>query len=151
MRACLVAKLSLTLQTLWAVACWGKSLSMGFSRQEQWSKVAISSSRGSSQPRDRNCVYYVSCISRCVLYQWATREVHRDQQCPLEFLGITFEVSEDHTLLKTVHLIIVFCRLDKTSSLLSLFLQQFNIVVGLHTDNKKVTYENALQIRHYIP
>ena len=30
--------------------------------------VAISSSRGSSQPRDQTCVCYVSCIDRQVLY-----------------------------------------------------------------------------------
>ena len=30
--------------------------------------VAISSSRGSSQPRDRTCISYVSCIVRQVLY-----------------------------------------------------------------------------------
>ena len=33
--------------------------------------VAISSSRGSSQPRDSTCV---SCIGRQILYCWATRE-----------------------------------------------------------------------------
>ena len=32
--------------------------------------VAISSSRGSSQPRDRTHVSYASCISRRVLYYW---------------------------------------------------------------------------------
>ena len=36
--------------------------------------VAISSSRGSSRPRDWNCVSYVSCISRQILYHWATWE-----------------------------------------------------------------------------
>ena len=33
--------------------------------------VAISSSRGSSQPRDRTCV---SCIGRWILYHWVTWE-----------------------------------------------------------------------------
>ena len=37
--------------------------------------VAISFSRGSSQPRDRT---YVSCIGRWILYQWATREAHSE-------------------------------------------------------------------------
>ena len=36
--------------------------------------VAISSSRGSSWPRDQTCVSCVSCISRQVLFHWATRE-----------------------------------------------------------------------------
>ena len=31
-------------------------------------QIAISYSRGSSQPRDQTCVSYVSCIGRCVLY-----------------------------------------------------------------------------------
>ena len=36
--------------------------------------VAISSSRGSSWPRDRTGVSYVSCIGRWILYHWATWE-----------------------------------------------------------------------------
>ena len=35
--------------------------------------VAISFSRGSSQPRDRTCV---SCIGRWILQHWATREAY---------------------------------------------------------------------------
>ena len=35
--------------------------------------VAISYSRGSSQPRDQT---HISCISRWVLSHWATREIH---------------------------------------------------------------------------
>ena len=37
--------------------------------------VAISSSRGSSQPRDRTCIFCISCIGRRILYHWATWEV----------------------------------------------------------------------------
>ena len=33
-------------------------------------QVAISYSRGSSQPRDRTCVSCISCIGRQVLYHW---------------------------------------------------------------------------------
>ena len=43
-------------------------LSMGFPRQEYWS-IAISFSRGSSQPRDQT-----HCIGRWILCYWATRE-----------------------------------------------------------------------------
>ena len=32
--------------------------------------VAISFSRGSSQPRDQTCISYISCIGRWVLYNW---------------------------------------------------------------------------------
>ena len=36
--------------------------------------VAISSTRGSPQPRDRTCVSCISCTVRWILYHWATRE-----------------------------------------------------------------------------
>ena len=41
-------------------------------RRLEW--VAIPYSRGSSWPRDRTHIFYVSCIGRCILYHWATRE-----------------------------------------------------------------------------
>ena len=41
-------------------------------RTLEW--VAISTSRGSSQPRDRTQVSCVSCIGRWILYHWATRK-----------------------------------------------------------------------------
>ena len=41
-------------------------------RKLEW--VAISYSRGSSQPRDRICVSYVSCIGRWILYHCTTWE-----------------------------------------------------------------------------
>ena len=44
-------------------------LSIGFSRQEYWSRVAIPFSRGSSQPRDRT---QVSCIASRFFTIWAT-------------------------------------------------------------------------------
>ena len=50
-------------------------LSMEFSRQEILEWLAISSSRGSSQPRDWTCVSWSSCIGRQILYHWTTREV----------------------------------------------------------------------------
>ena len=43
-------------------------LSTGFSRQEYWEWVAMPHSRGSSQPRDRTSVSYISCIGRQVFY-----------------------------------------------------------------------------------
>ena len=36
--------------------------------------VAISSLRGSSQPRDWSFIFYVSCTDRQILYHWATWE-----------------------------------------------------------------------------
>ena len=55
--------------TLWTVVRQDP-LSMGFSQQEYWESVAISSSRVSSQPRDETNISYVSCIGRQVLYHY---------------------------------------------------------------------------------
>jgi len=53
------------------VACQAP-LSMAFPRREYWMEgVAISSSRGSSRPRDWT---HISWIGRWVLYHWATWE-----------------------------------------------------------------------------
>ena len=38
--------------------------------------VAISCSRGSSQPRDQTCISRISCIGRQILYHCATWEAH---------------------------------------------------------------------------
>ena len=53
--------------TLWTVACQA-ILSMGilWTRRLEW--VAVTSSRGSSPPRDQTHISYVSCIGRQVLY-----------------------------------------------------------------------------------
>ena len=48
----------------------------GISQARRLKQVAISFSRGSSQPRDWTCVSCVSCIGRRILYHWATREAH---------------------------------------------------------------------------
>ena len=44
--------------------------------------VAISSPRGSSRPRDRTRVSYISCIGRRILYHWATREASPGRWAP---------------------------------------------------------------------
>ena len=36
--------------------------------------VAISSSRGSSKPRDQTCISFISCVGRWILYHCATWE-----------------------------------------------------------------------------
>ena len=51
--------------TSWTIACQA-SLSMRFPRQKHWSDLPFP-----SQPRNWTCV---SCISRGMLYHWATRE-----------------------------------------------------------------------------
>ena len=48
-------------------------------------QVAMSSSRGSSQPRDRSCGSRVSCISTWLLYHCATREAPDIQQVPSDY------------------------------------------------------------------
>ena len=50
--------------------------SMEFFRQKYWGGVAISYSRGSSQPRDWTHISCVSCIGRWILYHCATWETH---------------------------------------------------------------------------
>ena len=45
-------------------------LSVGFSRQEDWSGL-LPSSRGSSRPQDQTHTSYVSCTGRRVLYHSA--------------------------------------------------------------------------------
>ena len=44
---------------------------LGISQVRKLEWVAISSSRGTSQPRDQTCI---SCIGRWILYHWATRK-----------------------------------------------------------------------------
>ena len=56
--------------TPWTVACQAP-LSMEILQAIILEWVAISSSRGSSPPRDWTCV---SCIGRLILYHWATWE-----------------------------------------------------------------------------
>ena len=67
---CLSAMLCLTLcDPIWTAGCQAP-LFMGFSRQECW-MAAISSSGGSSHPRDWTHIYF---MGRRILYHWATRE-----------------------------------------------------------------------------
>ena len=56
--------------TPWTVAHQA-SLSMGFSRQEYWSRLPFPSSGGPSRPRDQT---RVSCIAGIFFTVWATRE-----------------------------------------------------------------------------
>ena len=53
-------------------------------RTLEW--VAVPSSRGSSRPRDRNCISCVSCTGRRVLYHWATWSPLRSLASPFAFL-----------------------------------------------------------------
>ena len=60
-------QLCLTLRDPWTVAHQAP-LSTAFSRQELLECIAVPSSRGSSQHRDRTHVSYFSCIGRWALY-----------------------------------------------------------------------------------
>ena len=62
-KVCRVIHLFYLFATPWAVACQAP-LSMGFSRQEYWSGLVISYSRGSSRLRDWTPVSAVSCFGR---------------------------------------------------------------------------------------
>ena len=61
--------------TPWTIACQAP-LSMGILQAYILEWVAISFSRGSSQPRDPTRLSCVSCIGRRVLYHCATWEAH---------------------------------------------------------------------------
>ena len=115
-----VTQLCLTLVTSWTVALQSL-LSMGFPRQEYWKWAAISSSRGSSQLRDRT---QVSCIGRQILYHWATREAHTWNRKLYKVTSI-FEKemnfqNKKYTRTKTTEIMVVFgCRLDTSEEKIS--------------------------------
>ena len=69
MRVQLLSRVQL-FATLWTVARQAP-LSMGLLQARVLEWVAMPSSRGSSQPRDRTCV---SCMGRRILYHCATWE-----------------------------------------------------------------------------
>ena len=52
---------------LWIVACQAP-LSMGFSRQDYWSRLPCPPPGDLSDPSDWHWIFYVSCISRQLLY-----------------------------------------------------------------------------------
>ena len=49
--------------------------------------VAMPSSRGSSQPRDRTHVYFVSCINRWILYHWSHQESQNNSWMITQLIG----------------------------------------------------------------
>ena len=61
--------------TSWTLTCQAP-LSMGFSRQEYWSRLPMPSSRGSSWSRDPTCI---SCIAGRFFTTWTTREAGRER------------------------------------------------------------------------
>ena len=67
MRLCLVAQSCLTLCSPMGCSPPGSSIH-GILQARILERVAISYSRGSSQPRDRTCVSCISCISRRIFY-----------------------------------------------------------------------------------
>ena len=64
----------------------------GISQARILNWVAISSSRGSSWPRDQTCI---TCIDRWILYHWATRETPTGAKYILLFCVLQF-VSHFH-------------------------------------------------------
>ena len=67
MYVCVLSHFSraLLFATLWTEARQAP-LSMGFFQAIILEWVSMPSSRGSSQPRDRTCISYISCIGRWV-------------------------------------------------------------------------------------
>ena len=60
--------------TPWTLACWSP-LSMRFSQARILEWIVISSFRGSAQPRDQTCGFW---IGRLILYHLTTGETHTD-------------------------------------------------------------------------
>ena len=58
--------------TPWTAALPGSVHGISQARILEW--IAISSSRGSSRPRDPTCISWISFIGRWILYHWATWE-----------------------------------------------------------------------------
>ena len=58
--------------SLWPLGLYSTNFSVhGIFQARILGRVAISSSRGSSPPRDRTCVSCISCVSMWILYHWA--------------------------------------------------------------------------------
>ena len=70
------------LVTPWTVAHQAP-LSMGFSRQEYWSELPFSSSRGSCWTRDGTIISCDSCIVGGFFPHWDTREILSSHIIPL--------------------------------------------------------------------
>ena len=78
--------------------------------------VAISSSRGSSWPRDRSCS---SCIGTQILYRWASWDVHLESYwgldyiswlliSPVLFLALHSITITEQILVNTIHICKIF-------------------------------------------
>ena len=62
--------------------------------------VAISSSRGSSQPRDQTLITCIFCISNWILYQWATWHDHEESSRIITFYNsYTFYFMRAHNIM----------------------------------------------------
>ena len=80
--------------TRWTVA-YQAPPSMGFSRQDYWSGLPFSFSRGSSRPRDRT---RVSCVAGRCFNLWATRCAENVVQPLALSISRTFSLSQTETL-----------------------------------------------------
>ena len=91
-------------------------LSMGYFKQEMLEWVAISSARASSLPRDWT---WVSCISRWILYRWATREALLNSMyaCVLSRFGRVQLFVTPWTIARQAPLSMDFSRLEHWSGL----------------------------------
>ena len=56
-------------------------------------RVDISSTRGSSRPRDRTLISCICCIGRQILYRWATREAPPYSRCLISDVCVTLWAS----------------------------------------------------------
>ena len=75
----LVTQLCLTLVIQWTVAHWA-SLSMGFPRQEYWSRLPFPS-LGALLNSDQSSISSIFCISRQILYHCANPYIRINKRC----------------------------------------------------------------------
>ena len=72
--------------------------------------VAISFSRLSSQPMDRNCISWVSCIGRWILYHWTTWEALVKSCVPLLIFSLD-DLSIGLNGVLSLQLILCYCQI----------------------------------------
>ena len=78
-------------------------LSMGFPGREILEQVIVTSTKGSSRPRDQICISCVSCIGRQILYHCTTRKNDPGKPIQIGILLKQFKESRKFQRRKSLH------------------------------------------------
>ena len=113
--------------TLWTIA-WQAPLSMGFSRQEYWSRLSCPSSRGSSWPRGQTHVSCVFCTGRRIVYHWEAPKYHHPGKLSSQEMDLGADKCSVHSNLPSlIHLSLriktITTNIDWASSMFQAFYQ----------------------------